>query len=137
MSYTSYPKRPIKSFQDLEVYQRLLAVSVTVAKKIPVADKIPLTLKIRDTALDMPVLIAYAHSIRFSEAATALTILENTMYKCNLLVVYLEQYRDIYNKDIETEFFDEQIKTLLTTRSKILHLQFSWKKFMEQKKKEG
>lgn len=131
MSYQKsyYPKRPVKSFQDLEVYQKLLAVSVTVAKRIPVTEKIPLTVKIRDTALDIPVLIAYAHSIRFAEAATALTSLEKTMYKCNLLVVYLEQYRDIYNKEIETEFFEEQIKNILSTRMKLLHLQRSWKKF--------
>ena len=31
-SYT--PMRPIKSFQDLEVYQKLLAISVAVAKRI-------------------------------------------------------------------------------------------------------
>lgn len=131
MSY--YPKRPVKSFQDLEVYQKLLAVSVTVAKRISVTERIPLTLKIRDTALDLPILIAYAHSIRFAEAAGSLNSLEKSMYKCNLLVVYLEQYRDIYNKDVETEFFEEQIKNLLSSRMKLLHLQRSWKKFFKDK----
>ena len=29
-----YPRRPVKSFQDLEVYQKLLAVSVAVAKRL-------------------------------------------------------------------------------------------------------
>ena len=28
------PKRPVKSFQDLEVYQKLLALSVAVAKRV-------------------------------------------------------------------------------------------------------
>ena len=46
-----------------------------------------------------------------------------------LLAVYLEQYRDIKNKTIEPEFFEEQIKNLLTVRMKILHLQRSWQKF--------
>ena len=29
-----YPKRPVKSFQDLEVYQKLLAISVAIVKRI-------------------------------------------------------------------------------------------------------
>ena len=143
-----YPRRPVKSFQDLEVYQKLLAVSVAAAKKIK-SDKI-LAL-----ALDLPVKIATAHSIRFSDQLGAIAKLEEAMLDCNILVVYLEQYRDIENtgdkgrngtgsKDkgkigtgtVETAFFEEQIKNLLTVRMKILHLQMSWKKFMAMKQKE-
>ncbi len=134
MSYT-YTKRPIKSFQDLEVYQRLLAVSVAIAKRIV---QTPDRASLHAIALDLPVKIAAAHSLRFSDKAKALQTLEEIMLNCNLLVVYLEQYRDIKNGDlsanerIEPEFFEEQIKTILTTRSKVLRLQFSWKKFSDQ-----
>src|SRR3989344_4222096 len=31
---TYYPRRPVKSFQDLEVYQKLLAIAVVVVKRI-------------------------------------------------------------------------------------------------------
>ncbi len=41
----------------------------------------------------------------------------------------LEQYRDIENQDIENEFFEEQTKTLLTVRFKVMHLQMAWRKF--------
>jgi len=126
-----YPRRPVKSFQDLEVYQKLLAVSVAAAKKIK-SDKI-LAL-----ALDLPVKIATAHSIRFSDQLGAIAKLEEAMLDCNILVVYLEQYRDVENPstgsgqaNIETEFFEEQIKNLLTTRMKVMHLQMSWKKFAQ------
>ena len=122
------PLRPIKSFQDLEVYQRLLAISVAVAKKVK-------SEKVIATALDLPVKIATAHSIRFSDQTKAIQILEEIMLNCNVLVVYLEQYRDIENKETEPEFFEEQIKNLLSVRTKILHLQMSWKKFSEQYKK--
>ncbi|MEK7522235.1 MAG: hypothetical protein AAB569_01525, partial [Patescibacteria group bacterium] len=63
----------------------------------------------------------------------AIDILEDAMLSCNVLVVYLEQYRDIYNTEIESAFFEEQIKNLLITRRKIMHLQMSWRKFMEKK----
>jgi len=124
-----YPRRPVKSFQDLEVYQKLLAVSVAIAKRIALS-------QLAAIALDLPVKIAAAHSIRFSDQLGAIAKLEEVMLDCNILIVYLEQYRDIENKDIETEFFEEQIKNILATRMKILHLQFSWKKFSEQRKKD-
>ena len=125
MSFANFtPKRPIKSFQDLEVYQKSLTVSVAVAKRVKNEKTVNL-------ALDLPVRIATAHSLRFSDFDRAVAILEETMLGCNLLIVYLEQYRDIENKEIETEFFEEQIKTLLSTRFKIMHLQMSWKKFQK------
>ncbi len=120
-----YPKRPLKSFRDLEVYQKLLAVSVAIAKRIKAE-------KVTAMALDLPVKIAAAHSLRFGGQTRAIEALEEVMLNCNLLVVYLEQYRDIENKDIEPEFFEEQIKNLLTVRMKILHLQRSWQKFAKE-----
>ena len=134
MSYTNnyYPKRPVKSFQDLEVYQKLLAVSVAIAKRVT-------SEKMTAMALDLPVKVATAHSLRFGDQVRAIETLEEIMLNCNLLVVYLEQYRDIENlpagkagKTIEPEFFEEQIKNLLSTRMKILHLQRSWQKFAQE-----
>ncbi|MBI4999877.1 hypothetical protein HZB97_03870, partial [Candidatus Gottesmanbacteria bacterium] len=66
MSYSYYPKRPVKSFQDLEVYQKLLAISVAVVKRI--ATKTPrgcakyspevegIVTKLHQIVLDLPVL---------------------------------------------------------------------------------
>lgn len=141
MSY--YPKRPVKSFQDLEVYQKLLAIAVTLVKRIalnrPSADvdrsckHVPADVFIqdlRDCVLSLPIKIAAAHSLRFGNSEQAIRILEEIMVGCNKIVVYLELYRDLYNDNkIETEFFDEQIKNILSTRFKILHLQRSWIKF--------
>ena len=134
MSYTNkyYPKRPVKSFQDLEVYQKLLAVSVAIVKRVK-------SEKITIMALDLPVRIATAHSLRFGDQTRAIEALEEVMLNCIFLVVYLEQYRDLENPStgsgqVETEFFVEQIKSILTVRGKILRLQFSWKKFSQQYK---
>lgn len=128
----NYPSRPIKSFQDLEVYQKALAVSVAVVKRINPEENIndlKIIILLHETVLSLPVLIATAHSLRFSDPTKAINLLEETMLNCNLSVVYLEQFRDIINKDIEPDFFAEQIKTLLSSRIKIMHLQMSWKKF--------
>lgn len=134
-----YPKRPIKSFQDLEVYQKALALSVLVSKKINLLKSQPLNEKLSSSALEIPVLIASAHSLRFGEAEKAIDFLEQAMLKCNLTIVYLEQVRDLFNEGdnkIEHEFFEEQVKALLSLRIKIMHLQWSWKKFMKLKREE-
>lgn len=131
MSY--YPKRPVKSFQDLEVYQKVLAISVVIVKRIPLHHTNPMTEAMHEYALQLPLNIATSHSVRFSDQKKAIDLLEDTMLRCNVLVVYLEQYRDIYNTDIESAFFEEQIKNLFIVRRKIMHLQMSWRKFMEKK----
>ncbi|MCL4374507.1 hypothetical protein M1523_01460 [Patescibacteria group bacterium] len=122
-----YPKRPVKSFQDLEVYQKALAICVAVVKKIPAQEEL------HQCIVALPRLIATAHSLRFSDQQKAIDILEDAMLKCNLSVVYLDQYRDIDNKEIEIEFFEKQIKDLLSLRIKIMHLQRSWRKFFQTK----
>lgn len=125
MSFTRFtPKRPIKSFQDLEIYQKLLGVSVAVAKRIKNEKTVSL-------ALDLPVKIATAHSYRFSDKPKSIAILEEVMLGTNILIVYLEQYRDVENTDIEIEFFEEQINSLLSCRWKTMHLARSWEKFSQ------
>ena len=103
-----YPRKPVKSFQDLEVYQNVFASGVKVAKalkededsskenkmlyqKLDELVKIPLL----ETVLSLPQKIARAHSIRFSYSQKALESLEEAMLNCNLAVVYLELYRDL------------------------------------------
>lgn len=172
MTYESYvthmvfskfsPRRPIKSFQDLEVYQKLLAVSVAVTKRIgrPGAEVESRSCRTSDSALndgqyrhglvslalELPVKIARAHSVRFSDKERAIAILEDVMLGTNILIVYLEQYRDIDNSisagqasatadatpaALPHEFFEEQIASLLTCRWKVMHLARSWEKFSQ------
>ncbi len=130
------PKKPVRSFQDLEVYQKALALSVTITKRIPAQTDHPVILPLRTCALELPILITTAHSIRFSAPQEAIDTLEHAMLTCNKTIVYLEQYRDIYNDGIEHAFFEEQIKILLSSRVKIMHLQWSWKKFHQEKQQE-
>ena len=141
-----YPKRPVKSFQDLEVYQKALAVCVAVVNRVRedragkgktkqtdallagVYDLI--TTELAHRVLKIPLQIAQAHSWRFADQTKALATLEEAMTNCNLAVVYLEQYRDICNTGIEAEFFEEQVKGLMALRQKTLYLQRSWRKFI-------
>lgn len=166
---TYYPKRPVKSFQDLEVYQKLLAIAVVIVKRTApstTSEVFPLCSStsevgnnaliqnMHECALSLPIKIAAAHSLRFGNTQQAVRILEEIMVGCNKIVVYLELYRDLYNKsttseveeertdgktseveEIDHEFFEEQIKNILSVRFKILHLQRSWIKFTPSESK--
>ncbi|MBI5621231.1 hypothetical protein HY949_05675 [Candidatus Gottesmanbacteria bacterium] len=133
-----YPKRPVKSFLDLEVYQKALAICVAVTKRVnavaPEDETATLiTTELTHRVLKIPLQIAQAHSWRFADQSKAHQTLEEAMTNCNLAVVYLEQYRDICNTGIETDFFEEQVKGLVGLRQKTLYLQRSWRKFIGEK----
>ena len=124
-----YPQRPVKSFQDLEVYQKTLGLAVEITKRIR-KDSGTNYDKLLACISNLPVLIATAHSVRFGDSERAIKALEEAMLACNLAVVYLEQYRDLENKKIKHDYFEEQIKEYLRVRGKIMRLQRSWIKFM-------
>lgn len=156
--FANLPKKPVKTFQDLEVYQRALETSVAVSgiaatfgrqepktkknKKSSLA-KAPenninwetcaremIFKNMLPCALGLPHLIAEAHSWRFGNQKECLVLLEKVMLNCNKMVVYLEQVRDICDTSVEHEQFEELIKKYLYNRRKVLNLQRSWQKYM-------
>ncbi len=173
-----YPKRPVKSFQDLEVYQKTYGLAIEVVKYVagynqssPASDRTgetvgqtgrllaevvkPIGTNLAKTVLAIPELIAAAHSVRFGQPGQAIRQLEKAMLYCNLAVVKLEKYRDLVNltnnldkekqialnktndgnknRKSSYDFFEEQIKTYLKIRTKIMRLQKSWVKFIKFK----
>lgn len=130
-----YPKRIVKSFRDLEVYQKTFQNSVDVMKKVVPEmkeEKGLLRDKLIESALSIPNLIAEAHSRRFDEAEAAHKLIDESMAECNKVVVYLEQARDIHV--IDKAVTEEIIKNYVNVRWKILNLQRAWKRFQEAKK---
>ena len=132
MSFVRFtPRRPIKSFTDLEVYQKLLNVAVVVVKKTTPGKDETLKSQLCDILLSLPMKIAEAHSARFSDKTKGLAVLEEVMLGCKRAVVFLELYRDLAESGIENEFFEEHIKNLQTVRWKVMHLARSWEKFSQ------
>lgn len=87
------------------------------------------------TALSIPHLIAESHSKRFGESTECLKILDEVMLKCNKMVVYLEQTRDICQTGIETARFKEEIDKYFYIRRKVLNLQRVWRKYITENTK--
>lgn len=142
MTTKYYPRKPVKSFRDLEVYQELHDLGVIVVKKycIGVKDDFGISAKLVDCILEIPVKIARAHSMRFANSASAIDILEEVLTGCNLAVVYLEQYRDVVRKkEVDEDAIREKVLDIegkileyLRLRGKVLRLQKSWQKFAAQ-----
>ncbi len=148
--FANLPKKPVKSFLDLEVYQKALETNVFVcnvlapafhksksgkAKKNKNAEmggiKEVIVNTLTNCACAIPHLIAEAHSFRFGTQKECLILLEKAMLNCNKMVVYLEQTRDICETGLETVQFEELSKKYFLLRHKILNLQRSWKKYMQ------
>ncbi|TSC92511.1 MAG: hypothetical protein CEN89_648 [Candidatus Berkelbacteria bacterium Licking1014_7] len=125
-------KKPIRSFRDLEVYQRASQCATEILTKvIPMLDegKSPIRDKMVEVALRIPEAIAEAHSRRF-EAKDEFNILETALECCNKAVVYLEQARDIYLRDTEgTALCEDLIKRYILLRRKTFNLLKAWQKF--------
>ena len=91
-------KRPIRSFRDLGIYQSTNSISVEIMKKVVplIPDESSLKKDLAECCMKIPHYIAEAHSRRFDDKEKAMKLLEETLFLCNKVVVYLEQTRDIY-----------------------------------------
>ena len=138
-----YPKKPVRSFQDLQVYQLTynLMVKITKVQNLYGSELSDVLVpNLRKTISKIPKLIATAHSIRFGNPELAIETLEQAMLNCNLAIHYLSVVRDMVPKSSELKN-REKFRTLTATevekyqkqylqvRGKILRLQMSWKKF--------
>ena len=127
-------KRPIRTFRDLEVYQRTAKSSVRIMKEVlPLleAKDCPVKDKLVDCVLEIPRFIGKGHSKRFDEPEASLSLLEDVMSLCNDAVVYLEQIRDIYADDVDSVVFNDIIQEYIFSRRKIFNLFKAWKRMDE------
>jgi hypothetical protein len=125
-------KKPIRSFRDLEVYQRTSGCATEIMTKIVpllAEGNSPIKERLINCCLKIPESIAAAHSHRF-ETGDELKLLDDALEASNKIVVYLEQARDIFIKEIEGRAVcDDLIKRYILIRRKIFNLYKAWKKF--------
>ena len=78
------PKKPVKTFRDLDVYQKPLECAVLISKDIApqlVKNKYPYAERMTDCAMAVPLLVAEAHSLRFADFALGVGYLEKSWKK--------------------------------------------------------
>ncbi len=130
-------KKPVRSFRDLEVYQRTLECSVIVFSALRpklLKLKFPMLENMINCAMNVPLNIAEGHSIRFGDHKTGLLLLEKAMMGCNKMAVYLEQSKGIFGVKIDGELIDDLVRRYAEVRTKIFRLEKSWQKWYEPKR---
>ena len=131
------PRAPVRTFRDLEVYQKTMEASVVIFKNLrPKLNilKYVFTENLVQCSMTIPLYISEAHSLRFGDHKKGILLLENAMAGCNKMVVYLEQAKGVYGSKLDQDLVDELVKRYVDTRGKIFRLEKSWQKFTPPEK---
>ena len=126
------PKKPVRSFRDLDIYQKTLECSVLVVKDlVPVLESLGYSFRenMVNCAMSVPLFIGEAHSLRFQSFEGGVALLEKSMAGCNKMIVYLEQMKGVYGSKIDVSLVDDLIGRYAESRIKSFHLEKSWKRF--------
>lgn len=131
---TFVPKKPVRSFRDLEVYQKTMECSVLIVKDLrPDLDKLkyPFLENMIDCCMSVPLGVGESHSLRFSDFPAALAIMEKAMASCNKMIIYLEQGIGLYGDKINHGLAVDLVRRYTEVRVKMFRLERAWKKFRE------
>ncbi|MDO8602071.1 MAG: hypothetical protein Q7R62_03030, partial [bacterium] len=110
--YQFTPKKPVKTFRDLDIYQQTMNCAVIVVKNIRpklVTLRYPFLEGLMDCTMTVPLSIGEAHSIRFGDFTRGLALLEKAMSGCNKMIIYLEHIKGMYGDKVDAGVIDEII----------------------------
>lgn len=131
-SFTFTPKKPVRTFRDLEIYQKTIECAVLISKNIlPKLAKLKYSYAERaeECALAVPLLVAEAHSLRFADFALGVGYLEKAMSASNKMTVYLEHAKGLYGSKLDVDLIDDIAGRYAEARIKMFRLEKSWKRF--------
>jgi len=131
-------KKPIRSVQDLEVYQTayqaMLEVFRHVLPKLPAEEKYDLVDQLRRSIKAVPRLIAEGHSKRHQKKGFQ-KYLDDAMAESNETIVSLNQAKDIYSSLVDVKICERLIDIYDKISRQCYNLALAWDKFRERKSK--
>ena len=129
-------KKPIRSFQDLDVYQNAYKATLLVFKhilpKLPNEEKYDLRDQLQRSTKAVPRLIAEGHSKRHQKKGFQ-KYLDDAMAESNETIVGLFQTRDLYSQYVDTKICEELIDIYDKISRQTYNLSLAWTKFTERK----
>lgn len=129
------PRKPVRTFRDLEVYQKMIECAVLISKDVMprlTRQKYPFAERFADCAMSVPLLIAEAHSLRFADFALGVGYLEKAMSATNKMVVYLEHVKGLYGSKLDQSLIEDIVGRYADCRIKMFRLEKSWRKFRSE-----
>lgn len=128
--------KPIKSFQDLHVYQNLyqamVIVLTQVIPKLPKEEKYDLTDQIRRCCKASPALIAEGFAKRYQKKNWQKYI-DDTIGECNEMIHHLSVCITVYSKYVDKNLCEKLIDIYDTTCKQLTNLKKSWQNFHENR----
>ncbi|HOW36596.1 MAG TPA: four helix bundle protein [Candidatus Omnitrophota bacterium] len=125
-------KKPIASFNDLEVYRNAYELSITVmtqiVPKLPESEKYDLKDQLSRSCKSVPRLIAEGYAKKHQRQGFQ-KYLDDAMGECNELVVSLSHCRDIYSQYINKELCVKLIDVYDKTGRQLYNLSEAWNNF--------
>jgi len=129
-------KKPIRSFQDLEVYkgayQAMLEVFKHILPKLPAEEKYDLLDQLRRSTKAIPRLIAEGHSKRHQKKGFQKYI-DEAMAESNETVVSLTQAKDLYSSLVDVKLCEKLVDTYDKISRQCYNLAVAWDKFSERR----
>ncbi len=134
-NYKFQPKKPVRSFRDLEVYQKTVECSVIIIRDVrPKLAKLKYDFleNMTNCSMSVPLYVGESHSMRFSDFKLAVATLEKAMQGCNKMIVYLEQMVGVYGAKLDQTLIEDLMHRYMDVRGKMWRLEKSWKKYREE-----
>lgn len=125
-------KKPIRSFRDLEVYQKTYKVNIIVHRKIiprlPENEKYDLRDQLSRSSKAIPRLIAGGYAKKHQKSGFQ-KYLDDATGECNETIVSLSHSRDLYPNKVDIKLCDQLIKIYDISGRQIYCLRKSWQNF--------
>ena len=129
-------KKPIRSFQDLEVYQTayqaMLEVFRHVLPKLPAEEKYDLVDQLRRSIKAVPRLIAEGHSKKHQKKGFQ-KYQDDAMAESNETIVSLTQAKDLRSSLVDIKMCERLIDIYDKISRQCYNLAIAWDKFSERK----
>lgn len=129
-------RKTIKSFQDLEVYQRLYKAMILVHKeivpKLPKEEKFDLGDQMKRASKGAPALIAEGFAKRY-QVKQWKKYLNDTVGECNEMIHHLSVCIDVYSQYVNVETCKEVIDIYDISCKQLTKLGQSWKNYHDKK----
>lgn len=128
-------KKVIRSFQDLEVYQRLyrnmLVVHKEIVPQLPPEEKYDLKDQLRRCSKSSPALVAEGFAKRY-QLKSWKKYLEDAIGECNEIIHHLSVARDVYSRYVSIELCKGLIQSYDTASRQLWRLHESWVDYHKQ-----
>jgi len=127
-----YGNKPIKSFRDLDVYQRsykaMILVMTEIIPKLPYSERFDLKDQTSRSSKAVPRLIAEGFAKRHQRAGFQ-KYLVDAMGECNETIVSLETSKDIYGKYVRVELVERLVNEYDIVGKQLFRLSNGWQTF--------